>query len=70
VLKDYFTAMDEFSMADDTVLTYRIITKNGDIKVDYYPAPTDQVALMIMAHRGSYFDEGGHGYYARIRAEG
>ena len=70
VLKDYFTAVNEFSKQDDTVLTCRVRFENGKLKVDYYPMPTEQISMLMLTNRGSYFDERGSGYQARVKHEG
>ncbi|KAF1843216.1 uncharacterized protein K460DRAFT_341102 [Cucurbitaria berberidis CBS 394.84] len=70
VLKDYFTAVNEFSKEDDTVLTCRVRVEDGDLKVDYYPLPTKEIAMMMLTNRGSYFDERGSAYQSVMRRNG
>lgn len=70
VQREYFTAMDQFSKEDDTVLTCRVRNENGEVEVDYYPLATKEIAMHMLTNRGSKFDEAGHAYQTRMKREG
>jgi hypothetical protein len=70
VLKEYFTAVNEFSKEDDTVLTCRVRMENGNLKVDYYPMPTKYISMYMLTNRDSYFEERGGSYQRRLKQEG
>jgi hypothetical protein len=70
VQREYFTAMDQFSRGDDTVLTCRIWIDDGEIKVDYYPLLTAQISMYMITNRGSRFDDAGYIYQARMARSG
>ena len=70
IQREYFTAMNQFSKEDDTVLTCRIRNANGKVKVDYYPLSTAVVSMYMITNRGSKFDEAGYNYQARMKREG
>jgi hypothetical protein len=70
VQREYFTAMDRFSRADDTVLTCRIWIENCEIKVDYYPLPTAHISMYMITNRGSKFDDAGYIYQAQVARNG
>jgi hypothetical protein len=57
VQREYFTAMDQFSKEDDTVLTCRIRNNNG-------------VSMYMITNRESKFDEAGESYQARAKRNG
>jgi hypothetical protein len=70
VQMEYFTAMDQFSKEDDTVLTCRIRNEDGKVKVDYYPLSTAEVSMYMITNRESKFDEAGESYQARAKRNG
>lgn len=70
VQREYFTAMDQFSRADGTVLTCRIRNDDGETKVDYYPLSTAKISMYMITNRDSKFDEAGHAYQARVKRGG
>lgn len=70
VQREYFTAMNQFSKEDDTVLTCRIRNENGGVKVDFYPLPTANISMYMLTNRDTKFDEAGHSYQAKVRREG
>ena len=59
VNKKYFNAMDEHSQEDDTVLVCRIvdISPSGDVKLEYFPQPTDVIMMSMQTNHGLKFDE-------------
>jgi hypothetical protein len=71
VEREYFTAMNEFSKEDDTVLTCRAqMGARGEIKVDYYPLATKDIAMYMITNRETKFDEAGEAYQSRMKREG
>lgn len=70
VQREYFTAMNQFSKEDDTVLTCRIRNDDGKVKVDYYPLSTAEVSMYMITNRDSKFDEAGYNYQSRMKREG
>jgi hypothetical protein len=70
VQREYFTAMNQFSGEDDTVLTCRVRKNNGEVGVDYYPLSTAEISMYMITNRGSKFDEAGHAYQARAERDG
>lgn len=63
VHRDYFTAMNEFSKKDDTVLVCRVKSKDGDkIELEYFPQPTDKIVMEMATNGGLKFDEKAQNY--------
>jgi hypothetical protein len=53
------------------VLTCRArVSANGEIKVDYYPLATKDIAMYMITNRESKFDEAGEAYQSRMKREG
>ncbi|CAM1501389.1 Fc.00g105510.m01.CDS01 [Cosmosporella sp. VM-42] len=57
--RDYFTAMDQFSRVDDTVLICRVIPAEdgGELIVEYFPEKTEDATIQISVSIGLRFDE-------------
>lgn len=71
VRREYFVAMDEFSMEDDTMLVCRVTKKeDGGVKVDYFPQAVDEVQMQMWTNEGSMFDNKAEAYQATMRKEG
>ncbi|KAF2123556.1 hypothetical protein P153DRAFT_371613 [Dothidotthia symphoricarpi CBS 119687] len=48
VNRDYFTALNEFSKEEDTVLVCRVQKEDdGDFRVDYFLHSTDEVQMQM-----------------------
>jgi hypothetical protein len=61
--RDYFCAMDEFSMEDDTVLVCRVKKKkDAKLRVDYVPMATREVQMYMWTNQGSMLDDRADAY--------
>lgn len=62
--KEYFTAMDEHSKEDDTVMVCRVVkSKNsGDVELQYFPQPTGTIVMEMATNDGLKFDEKAQNY--------
>lgn len=66
--------IDEFSREDDTVLACRIVTSEGKddeggergeeegLKVEWFPQPTEKIAMEMATNEGLKFDEKASNY--------
>lgn len=70
VNRRYFTALIEDSKGEDTVLVCRIAQspKSGDVEVEYFPQPTDLVALHMVTNDDTRFDEKALVYRRSLRS--
>jgi len=57
--REYFTAMDQFSRTDDTILICRTIPskESGKLDVEYFPEKTDDATIQMAISIGLNFDE-------------
>ncbi|KAK7413933.1 hypothetical protein QQX98_007201 [Neonectria punicea] len=57
--REYFTAVDQFSRADDTVLICRVVSgqDKGELAVEYFPEKTDDATTQMAVSIGLKFDE-------------
>lgn len=60
----YFTAMDDYTKEDDTILACRIVQGGGGegggegkLKVEYFPQSIDAIAMEMVTNEGLKFDE-------------
>lgn len=74
--KEYFTAIDEHSQEDDTVLVCRVLKQgkngdgDGDVELAYFPQPTDKIVMEMATNDGLKFDEKAGNYQAQRREDG
>lgn len=70
VHKQYFTAMNEYSKEDDTVLVCRIVESKtgGEFDLEYFPESTDTIVMSMWTNDSLKFDEKAQNYQrARMR---
>lgn len=62
--RTYFTALDEHSKEDDTVMLCRIVApeNEGKVNLDYFPMATDAIQRDIVTSDGLKFDERAQNY--------
>lgn len=70
VVRDYFTAINEFSKEDNTVSTCRVRIEDAGLKVDCYPISTEEIAIMMLTNRGTVFGERGAEYQRTMKRDG
>jgi len=70
--KTYFTALDEHSKEDDTVMMCRIVESKGEgeVKLEYFPLETDTIQMYIATSDGLKFDERALNYQRQRMQDG
>ena len=64
VQKQYFTAIDQHSKEDDTVMVCRVVDPDraGDLELEYFPQPTNAILMEMATNDGLKFDEKAQNY--------
>lgn len=70
--REYFTAMDQFSRADDTVLLCRAVRGQQPTKlvIECFPEKTDNAVIQMSVSLGIRFDEALRRYQIRRTVDG
>jgi len=70
--REYFTALDEHSKEDDTVLLCRIVDSDGsgNVTLQYFPVPTGDTVVEMQTSHGLVFDEKLQNYQRQRMTDG